>query len=150
MSLKFWDEAFLTATYLINRLPTCVLDNLSPMERLFHSLPNYSMLKKFGCACWPHLQPYNRHKLEFHSKSCVFLGYSSLHKGYKCLDMETRRVYISRDVIFDKAVFPFSNPSSNFNEQSGDGNFNLNTNHLHNLVPVNSMPAAPSTNAADL
>jgi len=34
MPLKFWDEAFLTATYLINRLPTRVIDNLSPMERL--------------------------------------------------------------------------------------------------------------------
>jgi hypothetical protein len=58
------------------------------------------MLKCFGCACWPHLQPYNCHKLEFRYKPCVFLGYSSLHKGYKCLDMETGRVYISHDVNF--------------------------------------------------
>jgi hypothetical protein len=55
MPLKFWDETFLIATYLINRLLTRVLDNLSPMERLFKSLSNYSMLKIFGCACWPHL-----------------------------------------------------------------------------------------------
>jgi hypothetical protein len=55
MPLKFWDEAFLTAMYLINHLPTRVLDDLSPMEQLFKSLPNYSMLKIFGCACWPHL-----------------------------------------------------------------------------------------------
>jgi hypothetical protein len=106
------------------------------------------MLKIFDCACWPHLRPYNRHKIEFRSKPCVFLGYSSLHKGYKCLDMETGRVYISHDVIFDEAVFPFSNPSSNFPEQLGDSSFNLNTNHLHNLLPVNSVPAAPS-NAAN-
>jgi hypothetical protein len=32
MPLKFWDEAYLTTTYLVNCLPTCVLDNLSPME----------------------------------------------------------------------------------------------------------------------
>jgi hypothetical protein len=118
------------------------------MERLFKSPPNYCMLKIFGCACWPHLRPYNKHKLEFRSKPCVFLGYSSLHKGYKCLDMETGRVYISRDVIFDEADFPFSNPSSNFAEQSGDSSFNLNTNHLQNLLPVNSVHAAPS-NAED-
>ena len=38
----------------------------------------------------------------------MFLGYSSFHKGYKCLDTDTGRVYLSRDVIFDEQVFPFS------------------------------------------
>jgi transposase InsO family protein len=32
MPLKFWDEAFLIATYLINRLPTRVIDNKCPLE----------------------------------------------------------------------------------------------------------------------
>ena len=36
-----------------------------------------------------------------------------MHKGYKCLHVPSNRVYISRDVIFDENVFPFSNlPSS--------------------------------------
>ena len=30
-----------------------------------------------------------------------------MHKGVKCLDVSTGRVYISRDVVFDEAVFPF-------------------------------------------
>jgi hypothetical protein len=38
----------------------------------------------------------------------VFLGYSTQHKGYKCLDVSTGRVYISRDVVFNEKVFPFS------------------------------------------
>jgi hypothetical protein len=42
--LKFWDQAFTTATYLINRIPTCVIDNLCPLEHLFKTPPNYSML----------------------------------------------------------------------------------------------------------
>jgi hypothetical protein len=36
----------------------------------------------------------------------VFLGYSSIHKGFKCLD-PTPRVYISRDIVFNEAIFPF-------------------------------------------
>ncbi|WVZ68985.1 hypothetical protein U9M48_017854 [Paspalum notatum var. saurae] len=108
MPLKFWDEAFITATYLINRLPTPVLDGETPLEKLFQQKPNYSLLLTFGCACWPHLRPYNNHKLEFRSKQCVFLGYSQLHKGFKCLDVSSGRVYISRDVVFDESVYPFS------------------------------------------
>jgi len=106
--LKFWDEAFIAATYLINRLPSSVLNFSTPLEHLFHQKPNYSALRVFGCACWPNLRPYNTHKLQFRSKQCVFLGYSVLHKGFKCLDMSTGRVYISRDVTFDENVFPFS------------------------------------------
>lgn len=62
----------------------------------------------FGCACWPNLRPYNKHKLAFRSKECAFLGYSNLHKGFKCLDIASGRVYISRDVVFDENVLPFS------------------------------------------
>lgn len=80
----------------------------SPLEVLLHETPDYSFLKVFGCACWPHLRPYNSHKLEYRSKKCVFLGYSPLHKGYKCLHVPSNRVYISRDVVFDETVFPFS------------------------------------------
>lgn len=145
MPLKFWDEAFLTATYLINRLPTRVIDNLCPLERLLKAPPNYTMLRIFGCACWPHLRPYNKHKLSFRSKACVFLGYSALHKGYKCLDMDSGRVYISRDVIFDESIFPFSNVAPSHQTSSvnpASGSVNLNINPMYTLLPGNSMVAA--------
>jgi hypothetical protein len=102
------DEAFLTATFLINIIPSKVLDFESPTERLLHVTPNYDVLRTFGYACWPNLCPYNKRKLAFRSKQCVFLGYIPLHKGVKCLDVSTRRVYISRDVVFDENVFPFA------------------------------------------
>lgn len=88
MPLKFWDEAFINATYLINRLPSKVISNQTPLERLCQQKPDYSMLRIFGCACWPNLRPYNTRKLEFRSKQCVFLGYSNMHKGFKCLDVK--------------------------------------------------------------
>ena len=111
--LKFWDEAFLAATYLINRTPTKVLNFSTPFETLLHEKPDYSMLRVFGCACWPNLRPYNSHKLSFRSKRCVFWGYSNMHKGFKCLDVSAGRIYISRDVIFDEHVFPFSELHAN-------------------------------------
>jgi histone deacetylase 1/2 len=167
MPLKFWSEAFLTAAYLINRLPTRVIDNTCPLERLFHQSPNYSMLRVFGCACWPHLRPYRKQKLSFRSKQCVFIGYSSLHKGYKCLDPESGRVYICREVIFDEHVFPFAQHSSLANSSSdpqpssllrtlhlNDGSSNVQhdlmqfppvcANHLDTETPEHPVPATTS------
>jgi hypothetical protein len=31
-----------------------------------------------------------------------------MHKGYKCLEVSSGWVYISRDIIFDEEVFPFT------------------------------------------
>jgi hypothetical protein len=109
MPLKFWDEAFSTVVYLINRTPSRAIEFSSPYAKLFGSSPDYTWLKVFGCACWPHLRPYNSRKLAFQSKQCIFLGYSPSHKGYKCLDVSTGQVYISRDVMFDESIFPFAN-----------------------------------------
>jgi hypothetical protein len=108
MPLKFWDEAFTTAVYLINRMPSKVINYEIPLERLFHIQPNYLSLRVSGCTCWPNIRPYNQHKLQFRSKQYVFLEYSNQHKGFKCLDVSTGCVYISCDVVFDETVYPFS------------------------------------------
>ena len=97
-----------TACYLINRMPTPVLNNDTPIYRLLKIQRNYDFLHTFGCAYWPSIRKYNAHKLSFHSMMCVFLGYSPMHKGYKCLDRSTGRIYISHDVIYDESVFPYS------------------------------------------
>jgi hypothetical protein len=94
MPLKFWDEAFLAATFLINRTLSKVINFQTPIERLFSVKPQYSSLRIFSCACWPNLRPYNQHKLEFRSKECAFLGYSNMHKGFKCLDTRTGHIYL--------------------------------------------------------
>lgn len=113
MPLKYWDKAFLSAVYLINAPPTKVLQLSTPLERLFGENPNYSMLRVFGCAYWPNLRPYNTQKLAFRSTRCAFIGYNNMHKGYKCLDISTGCINISRDVVFDKNVFSFSKLHNN-------------------------------------
>jgi hypothetical protein len=60
MPQSFWAEAFQTATFLIDRLPTPVLHQKSPFEVIFHTPPDYWFLKIFGCLCWPCIRPCNR------------------------------------------------------------------------------------------
>jgi hypothetical protein len=49
--LKYWDEAFLVVTYLINRTPTKILSHDTPLHKLLGANPNYSSFHVFGCAC---------------------------------------------------------------------------------------------------
>ncbi|KAK1416517.1 hypothetical protein QVD17_32308 [Tagetes erecta] len=103
----FWSHAFQTAVYLINRLPTPILDNKSPFQMLYGCLPTYSKLKPFGCECYPWLRPYTTSKLQPRSTKCIFLGYSNSKSAYKCLDPNTNRLYHSRHVLFIDHKFPF-------------------------------------------
>ena len=108
LPMIYWEDAFHTATYIINRLPTPILKHKSPYEILYKRVPDYQIMRVFGCACWPNLRPYNKNKLNFRSKTCIFIGYSLCHQGYKCLDLSTGKIYVSRHVIFDETLFPYS------------------------------------------
>lgn len=69
-------------------------------------MPDHKGLRVFGCSCFPHLHPYNQHKLQYRSQECVYLGLSPHHKGHKCL-VPNGRIYISKDVVFIEASFPY-------------------------------------------
>jgi histone deacetylase 1/2 len=107
----YWSDAFLMACFLINRMPSRVIEMQSPVDQLLGETHDYTFFKVFGWARWPHTCPYNSRKLEFRSVKCVLPGHSYLHKGLKCLHIPTNRICISRDVVFDERVFPFANTS---------------------------------------
>ena len=106
MDLTFWWEIFDSATYLLNHLPTPILKHNSPFESLYGHKPDYAFLKVFRCACFPYLQPYNKHKLSFKTSKCLFVGYSPFNEGYKCLH-PSGRLYIVRSVSFNESCFPY-------------------------------------------
>ncbi|KAK9063757.1 hypothetical protein SSX86_017629 [Deinandra increscens subsp. villosa] len=109
LPLTFWSHAFQTAVYLINRLPTPILDLQSPFQKLYNLTPTYLRLKPFGCLCFPWLRPYMSSKLQPRSAKCIFLGYSVSKSAYKCYDPVSHRLYHSRHVQFVDHIFRFGN-----------------------------------------
>ena len=77
---KFWLYAFQTTTFLINWLPTKVMNLHSFFQTLFGHPPNYKFLQVFGCLCFPYIRPYNNHKLQYRSIQCLFLGLDPFKK----------------------------------------------------------------------
>jgi hypothetical protein len=63
MPLKYWDDDFLAATYLINQTPTKVLDYDTALHKLLGATSDYSSFCVFSSDCWPNLISYNAHKL---------------------------------------------------------------------------------------
>lgn len=107
MPFKLWDQAIRTTFVITNRLPCSTILFKFPLTVLFKRDPQYSTLKTFGYICYPDMRPCNKHKFDYKSKPCTFIGYSLSHKGYKCLS-KCGRIYISRNVIFYESQFPFS------------------------------------------
>jgi histone deacetylase 1/2 len=111
MAASYWAENLATTTYLLNRRPCSAIQHAVPFQFLHGKPPDYTYLRVFGCLCYPNLSATAPHKLAPRSTACVFLGYPSSHKRYRCLDLSTRRVIISRHVVFDESSFPFSSES---------------------------------------
>ena len=102
---RFWTFGVTTAAYLVNRLPSPVLQQSSPYEKLFGTSPDYNFLRVFGCTMYPLLRPFNRNKFSYRSAACVFLGYSNHHLGYICFNPTDQKIYLSRHVRVDESRF---------------------------------------------
>jgi len=94
-----WWEVVLNAAYLINKVPTQVLNHDTlmnyfrkwfPTNRLSANLP----LKVFSCIV------FSRSKLDARAEKCVFVGYAPHQKGYKCFNPSNRKVFVSMNVVF--------------------------------------------------
>ena len=105
LSPRFWVDAFSTAAYIINWLPTPLLGGKSPFELLYGSSPNYENFHPFSCRVYPCLRDYMPNKLSPRSIPCIFLGYNPSYKGFRCLDLTTNRLYITRHAQFDETHF---------------------------------------------
>ncbi|KAI5352266.1 hypothetical protein L3X38_005157 [Prunus dulcis] len=112
-----WDDAIVTAVHLINRMPSGVLTFKTPLQVLAQHkhLPFVLVLtpRIFGCVVFVHLHKNQRSKLDPCALRCVFVGYATHQKGYRCYHPPTQRTYVTLDVTFLESELFFHDPSSN-------------------------------------
>ncbi|GJU60739.1 putative RNA-directed DNA polymerase [Tanacetum coccineum] len=131
--LSFWPESVLTVVYLINRLPSSVLNGKSPFYLVYGREPNLSHLRSFGCLCYASIVK-GSDKFSSGSEKCVLIGYAGGKKAYKLFSLENKGVkyglnrYVNHHVLsvenccFVSKVNKSSEPSS-FEEASKDINW---------------------------
>jgi hypothetical protein len=99
---KFWGEAVTTAVFFLNWSYTRSMDGRTPFEAWFGQKPDVHFLKVFGCKAHAKVTRPNLKKLDDRSVHVVFLGYAPGGKAYRCYDPASKRVVVTRDVVFDE------------------------------------------------
>ena len=110
----FWGEVILTASYLINCLPSRVLQFQTPLQILLQTHPHTLLIqnlpiKTFGCIVFAHAS--TNTKLDPQATKCLFLGYSPCQKEYNCYCPKTRKLFVTRNATFFENQPYYPNPS---------------------------------------
>ena len=100
-----WAEATATANYVTNRSPTRANSGITPYQRLKGNPPALSHLRIYGSIAWVHVNDETHTKLEPKSRKCIFVGYSTKSKAYKCYNLATQKIVVSKDVRFEEGRF---------------------------------------------
>lgn len=100
----FWGEAVCTAVHILNRSPTRALDGKTPFEAWNGRTPAVHYFRTFGCVAHVKNTKPNLKKLDDRSSPAIFIGYEGGSKAYRCYNPATKRVIVTRDVVFDEAA----------------------------------------------
>ncbi|CAL2265082.1 unnamed protein product [Prunus armeniaca] len=98
----FWPEAVRWCVHVLNRCPTLAVQNRTPEEAWSGMKPTVEYFRVFGCLAHVHVPDQKRIKLDDKSTQCVLLGVSDESKAYRLFDPVSKKIIVSRDVVFEE------------------------------------------------
>lgn len=104
VSLDLWAEAVNCAVYLLNRTSSSQTPQKTPFELWNGIKPNVGHVRVFGSTGYVHIPDQLRTKFEKKSEKMILVGYDN--NNYRMFNPETKKVKISRNVIFDEHNIP--------------------------------------------
>ena len=134
----FWGDVVLTASYLINPMPSRVLNFQRPLDVFIETYPHtrsFTTLtpKVFGCPAFVHDHCIQKSKLDPRAQKCIFLGYAPFKKGYKCYNPITKKVFVSHDVTFFDTQPYYTRTSLQGGESHNTGRSFMMEPYCHNV-----------------
>jgi len=101
---SLWAEAINTAVYVLNRTPTTQILNSTPFEIWHGRKPTLDHIRLFGSEAYV-LTPKGKHtKLDPKGKKLILVGYDKDSTNYRLFDPVTKKITISRNVIFNETA----------------------------------------------
>ncbi|KAA0060607.1 Retrovirus-related Pol polyprotein from transposon TNT 1-94 [Cucumis melo var. makuwa] len=104
-SFMFFSKAINLSIHLLNRSSTFPVQNQTPEEAWSGQKPNIDNFRIFGCIAYAHVPDAKRSKLDDKGEKCIFHGVCEQSKTYKLYNLITKKIVISRDVVFNEAEF---------------------------------------------
>lgn len=101
---EFWSFALTHAVHIKNRLWHSSI-NLSPYEAFTGTRPDLSLLRIFGSRVYVRDTGLKKAKLDYHTRTGIFLCFSATQKNIYYLDDATGKVKQGRHALFDEAHF---------------------------------------------
>ena len=99
---RLWGEAISTAAFLRNLIPKASIGNVTPESLIGASLTDYNYIKAFGSTAFVLKKKADMSKFGARSTKMVLVGFEPRKKAYRCYDVNSDKVFISRDVLFDE------------------------------------------------
>ena len=88
--------------HILNRSPTLAVKNITPEEAWSGLKPAVDHFRIFGCVAYMHVPDTKRRKLDPMGEKSILLGVSEELKAYRLYSPTTKKIHISRDVVFNE------------------------------------------------
>ncbi|KAL6182252.1 hypothetical protein ACLB2K_043675 [Fragaria x ananassa] len=111
--VEYWGEAVTSATYLINRTPSRVIECQNPLQQLqklllILSLPNLEP-RVFGCTVYVHIPKQQRSKLDPRARKCIFGSFRVFPSGERSREGNSQNLFAFEELEALESRFGIEN-----------------------------------------